>query len=148
MPIQWGVDHAARLVAAVATGPVGRADIEAYLDSLGRAATLSYRKVFDMGDCRLALSTDDMLVIGERVRRHESMGEMGRVAVIAVSDELYEQARSFETTVVAERPLRIFRDTAAAFVWLTADLPEGVQLAATRRIASQQAEASSAHRTA
>jgi hypothetical protein len=134
MPIQWGVDHTARLVAAVATGPVSRTDVETYLDSLVREATLSYRKVFDMSECRLALSTDDMRAIGQRIRGHESMGPMGRVAVIAGSDELFEQARQFEAIIVAERPLQVFRDAAAAYDWLTAGLPEGGELSATRRI--------------
>ena len=141
MPIQWGVDHAARLVAAVATGPVTRSDIETYLDSLMRDATLSYRKVFDMGECRLALSTEDMLALGVRVRDHESMRPMGRVAVIAVADELYEQARQFEVIVVAERQLRVFRDTASAFDWLAAGLPDGAELSATRRIGAASARA-------
>lgn len=141
MPIQWGVDHAAHLVAAVATGPVTRTDIESYLDSLMRGATLSYRKVFDMGECRLAMGTDDMLAVGERVRAYESMGPMGRVAVIAAADELYEQVRVFETIVVAERPMRIFRDTASAFDWLTTGLSEGRELAATRQIAAASTRA-------
>jgi ATP-dependent protease Clp ATPase subunit len=78
------VEHAARLVVATATGVVNRTDIEAYLDDLVTAATLSYRKVFDMGDCRLVLSDDDMRAIGERVRSHERLGPMGKVAIIEI----------------------------------------------------------------
>ena len=50
MPIVWGVNHAARLVSAKATGELGRTDIEDYLDGLVAAATLSYRKVLDMAE--------------------------------------------------------------------------------------------------
>ena len=64
MPIIWGVNHAARLVTARATGELSRTDIEDYLDGLAAAATLSFRKVLDMSDSRLALSGDDMAAIG------------------------------------------------------------------------------------
>lgn len=135
MPIVWGVNHAARLVSAKATGELGRTDIEDYLDGLVAAATLSYRKVLDMAECRLALSSDDMSAIGRRIRDHEAMGPMGSVAVIAGSDELYDQIRLFESVVDADRPLKIFRDAEMAYAWLTVGLPEGIELAETRRAA-------------
>jgi len=139
MPIAWGVDHAARLVSAKATGELSRADIEAYFDGLAAAATLSYRKVLDMAQCRLAVSSNDMAALGARIRGHESKGPMGSVAVIAGSDELYDQIRLFESVVDADRSLKIFRDAEMAYAWLTVGLPEGVELAATRRAAARPA---------
>ena len=133
MPIIWGVNHAARLVTARATGKLGKTDIEDYLDGLAAAATLSFRKVLDMSDSRLALSGDDMAAIGVRIRGHESMESMGRVAVIAGSDELYDQIRQYESVVGAHRPLKIFRDAEMAYAWLNVGLPRGVELAGTRR---------------
>lgn len=121
MPISWGVDHAARLVLATGRGDLGKADLEQYLDRLAAAATLSYSKVFHLDDCRLALSDDDHAAIGARVRSYEDTGPMGPVAVIAVSDELYEQARMFDALVIADRPLRIFRDAGAAYDWLASE---------------------------
>ena len=118
MPISWGVDHAARLVLAAGRGELSRTDLEQYLDRLAAAATLSFSKVFHMDDCHLALTDDDLAAIGAKVRSYEDLGSMGRVAVIAVSDELYEQARLFDAMVVADRPLRIFRDAGAAYDWL------------------------------
>jgi hypothetical protein len=140
MPITWGVNHAARLVSAKAAGELSRMDIEAYLDGLVAAATLSYRKVLHMADSRLALSSDDMAAIGARVRGHESMGPMGSVAIIAGSDELYDQVRLFESVVDAQRPLKIFRDAELAYAWLTVGLPEGIELAETRRAAALTAD--------
>ena len=139
MPIIWGVNHAARLVSAKATGELGRTDIEHYLDGLVAAATLSYRKVLDMADSRLALSSEDMSAIGARVRAHEAMGRMGSVAVIARSDALYDQIRLFESVVDAHRPLKIFRDAEMAYAWLTVGLPDGVELSETRRAADRPA---------
>ena len=133
MPIAWGVDHAARLVTAKATGELSRTDIEDYLDGLVAAATLSYRKVLDMTGSRLALSHDDLSVIGARIRAHEARGRMGSVAVIAGSDELYDQVRQFDSVVGAHRPLKIFRNAEMAYAWLAVGLPDGIELNETRR---------------
>jgi hypothetical protein len=139
MPIVWGVNHAARLVSAKATGELGRTDIEDYLDGLAAAATLSYRKVLDMAGSRLALSNDDMAAIGARIRGHEALGPMGCVAVIAGSDELYDQIRQLESVVDADRPLKIFRDADMAYAWLIVGLTDGVELNETRRVAARPA---------
>jgi hypothetical protein len=69
--------------------------------------------------CSLQLTKDDLLAVGARIRSHEVNQLMGRVAVIAASEELYEQAEKFNSKVLAERPLRIFRDVASALAWLT-----------------------------
>ncbi len=133
MPITWGVNHASRLVSAKATGELSRTDIEDYLDGLVAAATLSFRKVLDMAESRLALSSEDMVALGARIRGHERMGPMGSVAIIAGSDDLYDQFRLFESVVDADRPLRIFRDAEMAYAWLNVGLPEGIALAVTQR---------------
>jgi hypothetical protein len=137
MPIMWGVNHAARLVSAKATGELSKTDIEDYLDGLMAAATLSYRKVLDMAESRLALSGDDMAALGTRIRSHESAGPMGSVAVIAVADEVYDQFRLFESVVHAQRQLRVFRNAEMAYAWLTVGLPEGRERAETWRIAAR-----------
>lgn len=136
MPIVSGVNHAARLISAKATGELGRTDIEDFLDGLVAAATLSYRKVLDMSQGRLVLSSDDMTAIGERVREHETMGPMGSVAVITATEEQYDAIRLFESVVNANRALKIFRDAEMAYAWLTVGLPEGRELAETRRLAA------------
>lgn len=137
MSIVWGVNHAARLVSAKATGELSRTDIEDYLDGLVAAATLSFRKVLDMTDSRLALSAEDMAALGVRIRGHESMGPMGSVAIIAAADELYDQFRLFESVVDAQRPLKIFRNAEMAYAWLNVGLPKGIALAETRRAADR-----------
>jgi hypothetical protein len=122
MPIMWGVNHAARLVSAKATGELSKTDIEDYLD---------------MAESWLALSGDDMAALGTRIRSHESAGPMGSVAVIAVADEVYDQFRLFESVVHAQRQLRVFRNAEMAYAWLTVGLPEGRERAETWRIAAR-----------
>ena len=131
MPIVWGVHHATCTVVATARGELRLADLEHYLDGLAAAATLSYRKVFDLTQGQLALSRDDMLALGERIRGLESMAPMGKVAVIAVADEAHRQARLLATHVIADRPLKIFRDAEAAYAWLRVDLPANLEMART-----------------
>jgi hypothetical protein len=133
MPIGWGVVHASRLVTATGTGVVTRADIDGCLHDLTAAATLSYGKIFHMKECRLELNKEDLVAIGNRIRSHEVQGSMGKVAVLAGSDDLFAQAAEFNAKVLAERPLRIFRDIGAALVWLNARDPECRQLAIPSR---------------
>ena len=78
-----------------------------------------------------------MSAIGARIRASRSQGPMGSVAVIAGSDELYDQIRQFESVVDAHRPLKIFRDAEMAYAWLTVGLPDGVELSETRRAAAR-----------
>ena len=120
MPITWGVDHDNRVVSATGRGVLTKTDFDAYLDELAAAATLSFGKIFHMAaGCRLQLSKNDLLAVGARIRGHEVHQLMGRVAVVAASDELYEEAEKFNSKVLAERSLRIFRDVATALAWLT-----------------------------
>ena len=51
------------------------------------------------------------------------MGPMGCVAVIAGSDEVYDQISQYESVVGAHRPLKIFRDAEMAYAWLNVGLP-------------------------
>jgi hypothetical protein len=123
MPITWGVNHDNRVVYATGRGVLTKTDFYGYLDELAAAATLSFGKIFHMAaGCQLQLSKDDLVALGARIRGHEVHQLMGRVAVVATSDELYEQGEKFNSKVLADRPLRIFRDAASALAWL-ADAP-------------------------
>ena len=48
-----------------------------------------------------------------------------------------DRIRLFESVVDADRPLKIFRDAEMAYAWLSVGLPEGVELAETRRAAAR-----------
>jgi hypothetical protein len=107
MPIAWGVNHHKRVVFATGRGVLTNRDFDSYLDDLAAAA----------------------VAIGARIRSHEVHQLMGRVAVVAASDELYEQAEKFNSKVLAERKLRIFRDVASALAWLTDSPIDSAQFA-------------------
>ena len=120
MPITWGVNHDDRVVSATCRGILTKRDFDSYLDDLAAAATLSFGKIFHMvAGCRLQLSKDDLVAVGARILSHEVDQLMGRVAVVAASDELYAEAEKFNSKVLGDRPLRIFRDAESALAWLT-----------------------------
>ena len=115
-----GGDHDNRVVSATGRGVLTKRDFDSYLDDLAAAATLSFGKIFHMAaGCRLQLSKDDLVAVGARILSHEVDQLMGRVAVVAATDELYEEAEKFNSKVLADKPLRIFRDAESAFAWLT-----------------------------
>jgi hypothetical protein len=131
MPVTWGIDHAACMVVATAEGVLRAHDIEDYLDGVARAATLSYRKIFDMSQCSPELSPLDMMALGNRIRAYMNVAPMGPVAIVAGSDETYRHARLFETLAVADRPLKIFRERQAARHWLDSQPAVPVEWSAT-----------------
>lgn len=121
MPVLWAIDHPTRLVVATAKGELRLKDIEDYLEGVARAATLSYRKLFDMTQCSPALSGQDRLALAAHLRCYGSTSAMGPAAIVARSDESDQQARLFETLAIADRPLRIFRELQAARDWLDSE---------------------------
>jgi hypothetical protein len=121
MPVLWAIDHLNRLVVATAKGELHLKDIENYLDGVARAATLSYRKLFDMTQGSPALSKQDRLALAARLRDYNGTNAMGPAAIVALPNESYQQARLFETLTVADRPLKIFGDLQAARDWLNSE---------------------------
>lgn len=120
MPVQWTVSHPTRLVIAIAKGELRLTDIETYLDEVITANALVYRKIFDMSQATPKLSDDDLIALGARIRAYIALGEIGPLAIVATTDESYEQAMMFATLAVADRPLRIFRELHLARQWLDA----------------------------
>jgi len=122
MPVQWTVSHPTRLVIAIAKGELRLSHIETYLDEVVTANALAYRKIFDMTQATPKLSDDDLMHLGARIRAYIALGEIGPLAIVATTDESYEQAMMFATLAVADRPLRIFRELHLARQWLDAQL--------------------------
>lgn len=122
MSVKWKISHAERLVTALCEGTIVLGDIERYLDDVVVSDALPYAKIFDAGEAIWGLTDDDMLALGGRIRAYRALAPSGPIAIIAVSDRLYEHAQLFATLAEAERPLKIFRTAEAARKWL-ASLP-------------------------
>jgi hypothetical protein len=123
MPIQWTISKPTTLVVAVCKGVLTRKDIEGYLDAVVVADSLSYRKIFDVTQAEPALSDDDMMALGARIRAYTTMGTMGPLAIVASTPQSYERAHLFAALADAQRPIRIFPELHAARQWLDAHSP-------------------------
>lgn len=128
MPVQWTVSHPTRLVIAVAKGDLRLRDIENYLDGVMTASAMAYRKIFDMTQATPDLSDDELMTLGARIRAYIPLGPMGPLAIVATTDESYDQARMFAALAEADRPIRIFRELHLARHWLDSrpDVPADV----------------------
>jgi hypothetical protein len=108
------------LVIAVAKGNLRLADIEHYLDAVVTANALPYRKIFDMTQATPKLSDDDLMALGARIRAYIPLSPIGPLAIVATTDESYQQARMFAALAEADRPIKIFRELHLARQWLDA----------------------------
>jgi hypothetical protein len=125
MPIQWTISHPIKLVVAVCKGTITREEIEGYLDAVVVADTLAYRKIFDTTQATAALSDDDMMALGARIRAYATTDAMGPLAIVASTPESSERAHLFAALADARRPLRIFRELHLARKWLDTQAPGG-----------------------
>ena len=118
MPVQWTISTPHRLVIAVARDELRLEDVENYLDGIAVADALSYRKIFDTTHAKMMLSDADVMALGARIRAYLKMGSLGPLAIVAVTERAYQQARLFETLAEGNRPVRIFRELHHAREWL------------------------------
>ena len=118
MPVQWTISKPHQLVIAVARDELQLADVEEYLDGVTVADALPYRKIFDTTAARRMLSDADMMVLGARIRAYQKMSKLGPLAIVAVTERAYQQARLFEVLAEGDRPVKIFRELHLAREWL------------------------------
>ena len=118
MPVQWTISTPHRLVIAVARDDLRLDDVETSLDGIAVADALSYRKIFDTTHAKMMLSDADVMALGARIRAYLKMGSLGPLAIVAVTERAYQQARLFETLAEGNRPVRIFRELHHAREWL------------------------------
>jgi hypothetical protein len=124
MPVLWGVIHSTRLVTITVKGATCRQDIDACTDGIMTPATLSYRKLLDLTQGSLTLSSEDVAALAERVRAHGRAGVIGPLAIVARPGDDKQQALLFEAlSTAADRPLRVFCDLEAARDWFDAIPP-------------------------
>src|SRR5690242_7164363 len=118
MPVHWTISHPTRLVVAVTKDVVTVADIEKYFAGVTAEDAMSYRKIFEITHTPKALSTENLQALGQPVVYYARHGQVGPVAIVAASEESFEQARIFAAAAHVQRPLMIFRELHAARRWL------------------------------
>ncbi len=118
MPVQWTISKPHQLVIAVARDELPLADVEEYLDGVTVAEALAYRKIFDTTNANMMLSDADMMALGARIRAYLKVSKLGPLAIVAVTESAYQQARLFEVLAEGDRPVKIFRELHLAREWL------------------------------
>lgn len=120
MPIRFTIDHADRLVHAVAEGIVRRQDMEDYLDQIVVQGGLPYRKLWDCRNVVYEYDDNDMMVMGARIAAYGHLGARGPIAIIAVTPEAIEASIRYANLGGAKRPAQVFQTEAQAREWLQA----------------------------
>lgn len=123
MPVQWTISQPHQLVIAVARDELRRQDVEDYLDGITAAGALPYRKIFDTTHAEMLLDDADMTALAHRIRAYLEVDRLGPLAIVAVTERAYRQARLFEVLAAGDRPVRIFRELHLARQWLDGHLP-------------------------
>lgn len=118
MPVQWTISRPHQLVIAVARDELRLADVEEYLDGVAVADALPFRKIFDTTNAKMMLSDADMMSLGARIRAYMKVSKLGPLAIVAVSERAYQQAKLFEVLAEGDRPVKIFRELHLAREWL------------------------------
>ena len=125
MSVQWTISHPERLVVAVARDKVTVSDIERYFSAVTADGAMGYRTIFEITHTPEALSDENLRVLGARVVLYAQHGQVGPLAIVAASDDSFEQAKTFAAAATARRPLAIFRELHLARQWLDAQfLPD------------------------
>lgn len=78
-----------------------------YLDGVVTANALAYRKIFDMTQATPNLGEDEL-----------PLSQIGPLAIVATTENGYQQARMFAALAEADRPVKIFRELHLARQWL------------------------------
>ncbi len=120
VPITWTLDHDKHMLTAYCEGKIGLRDIEAYLDAVVVADTMPYRKLFDASHADSAMTDEEMMALGARIRAYHGTGTLGALAIVVVTEHTHGLARLFGALAAADRPIKIFRDVRAARRWLEA----------------------------
>jgi len=125
MPVHWTISHTERLVVAATRDQVTTVDMERFFAGITADGAMAYRKIFEIAHAPTALSDESLRALGQRVVLYAQHGQVGPLALVAVSDESYRQAQTFAAAAPARRPLAIFREQRLAREWLdTQPLPE------------------------
>ena len=118
MSITWTISHPLRLVVATGKGEVTAADILFYVDEIGKAGAVSYRKSLDLTGVAIAMPQADVRLIGARFASRAGKTQLGPSAVVVGSDAFVKLAKVFDAAAQLKRPFQIFRDRHTAREWL------------------------------
>jgi hypothetical protein len=118
MPLYWTIDSRERLMTAVADGGVTKNEVTAYLRAMVGAGAGGYRRLFDGSQGEPLMSDDEIMDLVVEMRRIQTLGEPGPLAVVMPRDKFDQFARVLGVLAVPRRPLQFFADAQSARAWL------------------------------
>ena len=122
MPIYWTIDSRQQLVVVTAEGDITHADAEAYLETIEGCDAVGYRKLYDGRACNLAMSHDELMAIGARMRSQHHR-PVGALAIVLPSEQAEAAARLLGILASADRPLKLFTSVPPAQRWIDSLAP-------------------------
>ena len=119
MPITFTVDHAQRLVVAIATGTVTRETIVRYFDTQRMLEGLSYPRLVECRDIESQLTNDDWTAITGWLQQITAHVAVGPAAVIVDNEQTLELVERVSMLMRDICELRPFGDRHSAEEWLS-----------------------------
>jgi hypothetical protein len=120
MPIQYTIDHKARLVEAKFDGTLVLKDVEDFADAVVGAGALPYRKLIDGRTATGKYTDADVMAMGARLSAYATMGKRGALAIVPASAPYAELAERLLNLAKDGRPAKAFLSIEDARRWLTA----------------------------
>ena len=117
MPLYWTIDSRQQLVVVTAEGDVTHADAEEYLDAVEGCGAVGYRKLYDGRAGNLAMSPDEMMAIGVKIRSQHHR-PVGALAIVLAHEQAELVARMLGILASADRPLKLFTSVEPAQRWI------------------------------
>lgn len=90
----------------------------AYFDAVTGAGAWSWRKLFDARRCTPAMSNEDLMAVGVRVRAQHARGTTGPIAIVLPQTDSETFTRLLGFIASAKRPMRVFRTLDSARQWI------------------------------
>jgi hypothetical protein len=124
MPITFSVDHEAKKVTALATGPITFLDIREHLVQERQGGGLPYREIIDASKATPNCSTADARATVDLLKSLGSEGRLGATAVIVPNDVSYGLMRMVEILLEGIAEVRPFHtnEMAEAEGWLGGEI--------------------------
>lgn len=117
MPLSWSTLPDSQLCIVSGEGTVTRSDIYTYLARTIAEGAKGYAKLVDITACTLALDSDDLDMVADRLMQYGRGERPGPVAMVVGSALTLDMAVLLKQKA-GDRPFRIFTNIGAARTWL------------------------------
>jgi hypothetical protein len=121
----WSISHEEKLVVVHIASTIELEDVRSIYTAMATEGAFSYRKLVDLSFAPLTLDVAGIAKISQLAGAAAGDVRRGPVAFVINSEIAREMIEIFDRKISLDRPLRIFRDTAAAMRWLDEIAPPG-----------------------